>query len=100
VHLLSQSFIISAIRCISADSSDAKTAIGTEGFDEIIAWLYTRSEGPQLLQQAIDTGNEMIENSERSDVSNNPRGEDRKLVSRGAAVPLKRLLQRMVELQR
>jgi len=99
VHLLSQSFIISAVRSILPDSSRTPNAIGTEGFDEIIAWLYTSPEGPQLLKQAVDAGKEMVERSERPDVSESQR-EEGKTISRGAAVPLKRLLQRMTELQR
>lgn len=96
VHLLSQSFVISGVRSIAADAS--KRAIGTEGVDDIMNWLYKNAAGPQLLKQVIATGNEKVERSERP-VTNGEQQEDSQTISRGAALPLKRLLQRMVELQ-
>ena len=97
MHLLSQSFIISGVRSIAADAS--KRAIGTGDVDEIMTWLYKSAEGPQLLNQAITTGNEMVERSERPEMSEKKKQKGIQTISRGAALPLKRLLQRMVELQ-
>ncbi|GAB7337808.1 hypothetical protein MBLNU457_4216t3 [Dothideomycetes sp. NU457] len=96
VHLLSQSFIISGVRSIAADA--LKRAIGTEGVDEIMTWLYKDAAGPQLLKQAITTGNEIVQRSERPVTEGEQKQEGIHSISRGAALALKRLLQRMVEL--
>lgn len=99
MHLLSRSFIISGVQSTVAEGS--KRAIGTEGVDEITKWLYKNAAGPQLLKQAISTGNEIVERSERPVTNEEQEKEKERIqtISRGAAVPLKRLLQRMVELQ-
>ena len=65
---------------------------GLEGVADIIKWLYSDPQGPRLIDLLVADVEQVLEESEK-DATAEPDG--KKIMSKGACVPLRRLLERL-----
>lgn len=66
---------------------------GVQGVEDVLEWLYTDEKGPKLLQKSIEDVDQVLRRSEG--VGN---GEEGPVMSKGACIPLRRVLERLKEL--
>jgi len=88
--LRSSGFLISAVEAVQANSKLA----GIEGLRDEVKYLYTRPDGPQLLRTAVEKVEAILrrsENEEKMELD----GATIDVMSKGACIPLKRVLDRM-----
>lgn len=83
VYLRSKTFLLSALRGVA----------GVEGLEEVLAWLYRDASGPGLLERMVGELQAVLERSE---------GEAQEtdgltVMSKGACIPLRRVLERLKE---
>lgn len=69
--------------------------MGIEGFEDILFWLYMNTEGPRLVHRAVQAGQRILKNSEDGQTQR----DGLTAVSRGAALLLKRVVQKLEELE-
>ena len=88
--LRSSGFLISAVEAVQANSKLA----GIEGLRDEVKYLYSRPDGPQLLRTAVEKVEAILrrsENEEKTELD----GATIDVMSKGACIPLKRVLDRM-----
>jgi ubiquitin-conjugating enzyme E2 O len=88
--LRSSGFLISAVAAVKANSKLA----GIEALREEVRWLYVRSDGPKLLHTAVNTVEEVLRQSDREEKVELD-GAVINVMSKGACIPLRRVLDRM-----
>jgi ubiquitin-conjugating enzyme E2 O len=69
---------------------------GLEGFENVLRWLYTDADGAKLLSKAISAARTILKNSE--DGAKVETRDGLSVVSRGAALPLQRVVARLEQL--
>lgn len=87
IFLRAKGFLITAL----SSSSDAS---GVKGLEDVVQWLYSRADGPKLLDASIKNVEEVLQ---RSDGTSDPDGLT--VMSKGACVSLRRVLDRLKELR-
>ncbi|KAF2169305.1 hypothetical protein M409DRAFT_52563 [Zasmidium cellare ATCC 36951] len=87
IFLRAKGFLITAITSVNDTA-------GLKGFEDVVNWLYRRADGPKLLDATIKNVEEVLQ---RSDGSSEPNGLT--VMSKGACVSLKRVLERLNELK-
>jgi ubiquitin-conjugating enzyme E2 O len=86
--LRSSSFLISAVVAVKEN-----TALpGLQGVEDEVRWLYTHPDGPRLLKSAFDRVEDVLQRSEK-DEKVEPDGAT--VMSKGACIPLRRVLNRL-----
>jgi ubiquitin-conjugating enzyme E2 O len=86
--LRSSSFLISAVVAVKEN-----TALpGLQGLEDEMRWLYMRPDGPKLLSLALDRVEDVLQRSEQ-DGKVEPDGAT--VMSKGACIPLRRVLNRL-----
>ncbi|KAK6005171.1 hypothetical protein QM012_007950 [Aureobasidium pullulans] len=90
-YLRARAFLISPVSRLRR----GETA-GLEGFENVLRWLYTDADGAKLLPKAISAAHTILRNSEEGAYIEARDGLS--VVSRGAALPLKRVVARLEEL--
>jgi ubiquitin-conjugating enzyme E2 O len=86
--LRSSSFLISAVVAVKEN-----TALpGLQGLEDEMRWLYTHPGGPKLLSLALDRVEDVLQRSEK-DEKVEPDGAT--VMSKGACIPLRRVLNRL-----
>jgi len=86
--LRSSSFLISAIVAVKEN-----TALpGLQGLEDEVRWLYTHPDGPKLLSLASNRVEEVLQRSEMDEKAE-PDGAT--IMSKGACIPLRRVLNRL-----
>jgi ubiquitin-conjugating enzyme E2 O len=88
--LRSSGFLISAVAAVKADSRLA----GIEALREEVRWLYVRPDGPKLLHTAVNMVEEVLRQSDREEKVELD-GAVINVMSKGACIPLRRVLDRM-----
>lgn len=92
VFLRSKGLIITALIALMGERRHE--APGIEDTDDILRWLYYSPRGPNLLQTTIDDVASILERSDGSQESNGLT-----VMSKGACIPLRRVLDRLRQLQ-
>ena len=95
-YLMARAFLEHAAEGISEGNSSLPS--GLESLEDVVRWLYTSSDGPRLLRQAITAGQEVISRSESSNASGEEQRDGVQVMSKGACISLKRLLEKMATL--
>ncbi|CAD0107760.1 unnamed protein product [Aureobasidium uvarum] len=90
-YLRARAFLISPVSRLGRGETS-----GLEGFEDVLRWLYTDSDGAKLLAKAIKAARTILRNSE--DGAKVETRDGLSVVSRGAALPLKRVVARMEQL--
>ncbi|KEQ99410.1 hypothetical protein AUEXF2481DRAFT_35321 [Aureobasidium subglaciale EXF-2481] len=90
-YLRARAFLISPVSRLGR----GETA-GLEGFENVLRWLYTDVDGAKLLPKAISAAHTILKNSE--DGTKVETRDGLSVVSRGAALPLKRVVARLEQL--
>jgi ubiquitin-conjugating enzyme E2 O len=90
-YLRARAFLISPVSRLAR----GETA-GLEGFENVLRWLYTDADGAKLLPKAISAAHTILRNSE--DGAKVETRDGLSVVSRGAALPLKRVVARLEQL--
>ncbi|KAK8195849.1 hypothetical protein M8818_007000 [Zalaria obscura] len=67
---------------------------GLNGVIDVLQWLYRTETGPMLLKKAVESGNAIVSISESTEAREDQR-DGLRLVSKGACLPLKRVLARL-----
>jgi ubiquitin-conjugating enzyme E2 O len=91
-YLRARAFLISPVGRLGR----GETA-GLEGFENVLRWLYTDADGAKLLSKAISVSRTILKNSE--DGAKVETRDGLSVVSRGAALPLKRVVARLEQLE-
>ena len=84
VYLRSKTFLLSALR----------GAAGVEGLEDVLGWLYRDASGPQLLGKMVKEVEAVLERSEKEARET----DGMTVMSKGACIPLRRVLERLREL--
>ncbi|PIB03102.1 E2/E3 hybrid ubiquitin-protein ligase UBE2O [Cercospora beticola] len=84
VFLRAKGFLITAL-------SGTDTTPGLKGLEDIIRWTYLQPSGPKLLQATIANVKEVLERS-----NGNDEADGLTVMSKGACIPLRRVLDRLV----
>ncbi|KAK4503693.1 hypothetical protein PRZ48_004608 [Zasmidium cellare] len=87
IFLRAKGFLITAITSVNDTA-------GLKGFEDIVDWLYRRPDGPKLLDATIKNVEEALQRSDGSSETNGLT-----VMSKGACVSLKRVLERLNELK-
>ncbi|KAK3684595.1 hypothetical protein LTR37_020126 [Vermiconidia calcicola] len=90
--LRARTFIITALAWLKSETGTSGTSL--DGVDDVVRWLYKDSMGQNLLEKSVHDVSAILENSER-------RGEEAAglaVMSKGACIPLRRVLDRLREL--
>ena len=90
-YLRARAFLISPVSRLGR----GETA-GLEGLEHVLRWLYTDADGARLLPKAISAAHTILKNSE--DGAKVEVRDGLSVVSRGAALPLKRVVTRLEQL--
>ncbi|KAH0294077.1 hypothetical protein M436DRAFT_81729 [Aureobasidium namibiae CBS 147.97] len=90
-YLRARAFLISPVSRLGR----GETA-GLEGLEDVLRWLYTDTDGAKLLPKAINAAHTILRNSE--DGAKVEVRDGLSVVSRGAALPLKRVVARLEQL--
>ena len=91
--LRSKSFTITALSSLSSPP-DQPLRPGLEGFRDVFAWLYSNPSGPRLLHTSIVDVEGILERSEK----NEELPDGLIVMSRGACIPLKRIIDKFRQL--
>ena len=94
-YLATRSFIVYALTRTIASTSTT-SAQGLEGFEDVLRWVYQQADGPKLLDLTIKAGQAIVARSESG--GDRERADGLKLISKGACLPLRRVLLRLIEL--
>ncbi|KAF2207278.1 hypothetical protein CERZMDRAFT_13977, partial [Cercospora zeae-maydis SCOH1-5] len=89
VFLRAKGFLITALT--ELDTTDATT--GLRGLEDVIRWTYHQESGPKLLQATIANVKEVLERS-----NGTAEADGLTIMSKGACIPLRRVLERLVAL--
>lgn len=87
IFLRAKGFLITAVRSVTDTA-------GLKGFEDVVRWLYQRADGPKLLDATITNVEQVLQ---KSDGTSEPDGLT--VMSKGACVSLKRVLDRLNELK-
>lgn len=90
-YLRARAFLISPVSRLGR----GETA-GLEGFESVLRWLYIDADGAKLLPKAISAAHTILKNS--AEGANVEARDGLNVVSRGAALPLKRVVARLEQL--
>ncbi|KAK5175640.1 uncharacterized protein LTR77_000779 [Saxophila tyrrhenica] len=91
-YLRANSFIINAVDRINASKEGVRG--GVEGLEDVFHWLYKDASGKQLLDRKIQDVEEVLKRSE----SGAAEPDGLRSMSKGACIPLRRVLARLKEL--
>ncbi|THX88634.1 hypothetical protein D6D05_01661 [Aureobasidium pullulans] len=91
-YLRARAFLISPVSRLCR----GETA-GLEGLENVLRWLYINSDGAKLLPKAIKAAHTILRNSEEG--AEVEARDGLSVVSRGAALPLKRVVARLEQLE-
>lgn len=91
--LRSHEFLISAVAAVKNNSKLA----GLDGLREEVRWLYMRPDGPKLLHTAVDRVGNILRESDK-DKEGKTELDGATIMSKGALIPLGRVLDRLGKL--
>ena len=94
VFLKARCFVLAAF----TEGGEGQRRAGTECLEDILQWLYRTDNGPKLLKQCVQDVREVLSRSERG--GERDEVEDAPVMSKGACIPLRRVLERLEELKR
>lgn len=91
-YLRARAFLIHPISRLNRNET-----AGLEGFEDVLRWLYINKDGASLLPRAIKVAQNILKNSE--DETKVDSRDGLSVMSRGAALPLKRVVARLEQLE-
>ncbi|EMD01106.1 hypothetical protein BAUCODRAFT_62478 [Baudoinia panamericana UAMH 10762] len=87
--LRSRTFVVSALRKLEDNGT------GLEGVADVVAWNYKAAEGPRLIDRVVSATEDILKKSESADAEL----DGMTIMSKGACIPLRRVLERLRNLQ-
>jgi len=92
-YLRAKGFAITALARLAGSNSDK--ASGLEGLESIIRWSYTSPGGPRLIDKLVKDVEHVLGRSDQS----TQEYDGLTIMSKGACIPLRRVLERLKQLQ-
>nr|POE62826.1 putative ubiquitin-conjugating enzyme e2 23 [Quercus suber] len=92
-HLRARTFVITALSRLLDGAKGRQT--GVEGFEEVLRIMYCDAKGPRLIDKVIEDMEDVLKRSEGGDQEL----DGLTVMSKGACIPLRRVLERLRQLQ-
>ncbi|KAK5108556.1 hypothetical protein LTR62_008213 [Meristemomyces frigidus] len=99
VSLRARGFVVVALEDRASSGVDKAVLRGLEGFEDVVKWLYYAPAGPRLLGRVIEES-EVVLSRSISPEEAVQEVDGVRVMSKGACIPLRRVLERLRGLQR